>query len=481
MPIDLDTLTIHGAHRSMKNREFTASELAEAFLARAKDRNPEINAYLELFDDATSAAKRADEMFENGEATLMTGIPIAVKDNILIKGKIASGASKILADHVASYDATVIARLREAGAVFLGRTNMDEFAMGSTTENSAFGVTKNPHDETRVAGGTSGGSAAAVAMGGALAALGSDTGGSVRQPASFCGLVGLKPTYGAVSRYGLMATASSLDQIGTLARTVDEARALFSAIRGWDRFDSTSIPDELAQTGPVPAKLRIGIPRAFVATEGMDPEVSAAFDRTVAALKAAGHAIVDIEVPHLAYALPAYYIINPAEISANLARYDGIRYGHSVDGKDLLDVYLRSRGEGFGPEVKRRILLGTYILSAGYYDAYYNKANSLREVIRSDFARAFESVDVIATPTAPTPAYRIGEKSSDPLAMYLGDIFTVTANVAGLPAISVPMGSADSEGESLPLGMQFLAAHLGEETLFAAAKAVEGIYAKSAE
>jgi aspartyl-tRNA(Asn)/glutamyl-tRNA(Gln) amidotransferase subunit A len=350
---------------------------------------------------------------------------------------------------------------------------MDEFAMGSTTENSAYGVTKNPHDETRVAGGTSGGSAAAVAMGGALVALGSDTGGSVRLPASFCGLVGLKPTYGAVSRYGLMATASSLDQIGTLGRTVDEARELFLAVKGFDTYDSTSIPDESYSALPAKAKLRIGVPRKFVDVDGLSDEVRSAFEQTLAGLKKAGHTIVDVELPRLKYALPAYYIINPAEISANLARYDGIRYGYSSDGNNLSEVYLNSRGEGFGPEVKRRILLGTYILSAGYYDAYYNKANSLREIIRKDLDKVFEDVDVIVMPTAPTPPYKIGEKSDDPLAMYLGDIFTVTANVAGVPALSVPMGTALVDGKALPLGIQFMASGRGEELLFAAGRAVE--------
>jgi aspartyl-tRNA(Asn)/glutamyl-tRNA(Gln) amidotransferase subunit A len=473
MHSDPMTLSVREAHEAMKKGELTPLALAHAYLEHAKTENARIHAYLEFFDDIKEQAAHAAKLFKEGKESLMTGIPVAVKDNILIKGKVASGASKILEQHVAVYDATVIARLRAVGAIFIGRTNMDEFAMGSTTENSAYGVTKNPRDESRVAGGTSGGSAAAVAMGGALVALGSDTGGSVRLPASFCGLVGLKPTYGAVSRYGLMATASSLDQIGTLGRTVDEARELFLAVKGFDTYDSTSIPDESYSALPAKAKLRIGVPRKFVDVDGLSDEVRSAFEQTLAGLKKAGHTIVDVELPRLKYALPAYYIINPAEISANLARYDGIRYGYSSDGNNLSEVYLNSRGEGFGPEVKRRILLGTYILSAGYYDAYYNKANSLREIIRKDLDKVFEDVDVIVMPTAPTPPYKIGEKSDDPLAMYLGDIFTVTANVAGVPALSVPMGTALVDGKALPLGIQFMASGRGEELLFAAGRAVE--------
>ena len=470
MAIELDTLTITSAHAAMKKGEYTPLELANAFLDKAKKQNSEVNAYLEFYDDIGAQAKVADGLFASGKATALTGIPVAVKDNILVKGKVASGASKILANHVATYDATVISKLKAQGAILLGRTNMDEFAMGSTTENSAFGVTKNPRDISRVAGGTSGGSAAAVAMKGALVALGSDTGGSVRLPAAFCGLVGLKPTYGSVSRYGLMATASSLDQIGTLAHSVEEARELFLAIKGHDPLDSTSMPDELMKNAPKKTKLRIGVPRKFVDVDGLAKEVREAFEATLDGFKKSGHEVVDIELPYLKYALPVYYIINPAEISANLARYDGIRYGYS-EGENIHDVYFNSRGEGFGEEVKRRILLGTYILSAGYYDAYYNKANSLREIIRDDLAKAFKEVDIIATPTAPTAAYKIGEKSSDPLAMYLGDIFTVTANVAGLPALSVPMGK-----EKLPFGVQLMSRSCQEETLFQAGVIVETIW-----
>ena len=474
MTIELETLTIASAHAAMKKGDYTPLQLANAFLVEAKKRNSDINAYLEFYDDIEAQSRIADGLFSRGKATMLTGIPVAVKDNILVKGKIASGASKILANHVATYDATVIEKLKAQGAILLGRTNMDEFAMGSTTENSAFGVTKNPHDLSRVAGGTSGGSAAAVAMKGALVALGSDTGGSVRLPASFCGLVGLKPTYGAVSRYGLMATASSLDQIGTLAHSVDEARELFLAIKGHDPLDSTSMPDELTKEQPMETKLRIGVPRKFIDVDGLAKEVREAFEATLEGFKKAGHEVVDIDLPYLKYALPVYYIINPAEISANLARYDGIRYGYS-EGENLHDVYFNSRGIGFGEEVKRRILLGTYILSAGYYDAYYNKANSLREIIRDDLSKSFVSVDIIATPTAPTGAYKIGEKSSDPLAMYLGDIFTVTANVAGLPALSVPMGKK-IKNETLPLGIQLMGSSCGEETLFQAGSIVETIW-----
>lgn len=473
MTITLETITVASAHEAMQKGEYTPLQLAHAFLDEAKKQNPDMNAYLEFYDDIEAQAKIASDLFASGKAGMLTGIPVAVKDNILVKGKIASGASKILVNHVATYDATVITKLKAQGAILLGRTNMDEFAMGSTTENSAFGVTKNPSDTTRVAGGTSGGSAAAVAMRGALVALGSDTGGSVRLPASFCGLVGLKPTYGAVSRYGLMATASSLDQIGTLAHTVTEARELFQAIKGHDTLDSTSMSDELTKEVSQKSKLRIGVPRKFVDTPGLSQDVRDAFLSTLEHFKKEGHEVVDIELPYLKYALPTYYIINPAEISANLARYDGIRYGYSSESDNLREVYFNSRGEGFGEEVKRRILLGTYILSAGYYDAYYNKANSLREVIRDDFSKAFASVDVIATPTAPTAAYKIGEKSSDPLAMYLGDIFTVTANVAGLPALSVPMGETVDGGKRLSLGIQLMANMCHEELLFQAGSIVE--------
>ena len=398
----------------------------------------------------------------------MTGIPLAIKDNILIDGRIASSGSKILENYRASYDATVIAKLKSHGAVFLGRTNMDEFAMGSSTENSAFGITRNPVDTERVPGGSSGGSAAAVAGGMALAALGSDTGGSIRQPASHCGIVGLKTSYGSVSRFGLMPMGSSLDQIGPLTKTTEDARILFEAIRGHDENDSTSLPDYPLSAGGK----RIGVPRAFI-EKGIDPDVRTLFDATLERLKAAGYQIVDVEMPNLPYALPVYYVICPAEVSTNLARYDGIRYGLSVPADNILEVYKKTRGAGFGPEVRRRILTGTFVLSSGYSDAYYRKARTVRALIRADFERVFKDVDAIALPTAPGPAFRIGEKTSDPLAMYLEDIFSVTANLAGVPAISVPCGTVKRDASDLPVGFQLMGPVRGEGCLVSIGSDIE--------
>lgn len=469
--MDLSTLTIAEARRALDAKEYSALDLTEAYLAAIEEKDKDIHAYLEVWaDSARAEAKAADAMMAKGEAKALTGIPLAVKDNILIEGRTASSASKILEHYTASYDATVIVKLKAQGAVFLGRTNMDEFAMGSSTENSAFGPTRNPHDTSRVPGGSSGGSAAAVAAGMALAALGSDTGGSIRQPASHCGLVGLKPTYGAVSRFGLMPMGSSLDQIGPLSKTMADAHMLFEAIRGYDENDSTSTPDTFYATRPL--KRVIGVPRAFIAS-GVEPDVLAAFEQALSRLEKAGYEIRDVEMPNLPYALPVYYIICPAEVSTNLARYDGIRYGLSVPADTIHEVYTKTRGQGFGPEVRRRTLIGTFVLSAGYADAYYRKARSVRELIRSDFARVFDSVDAVALPTAPGPAFRIGEKASDPLAMYAEDIFSVTANLAGVPAISVPSSTVEREGKQLPVGFQLIAPHGGEETLFAIGKDVE--------
>lgn len=467
--MDLAKLTIKEARRALDAKEFSALDLTNAYLENIARRDGEIHAYLEVWaDSARKEAKAADALIAAGKSKPLTGIPIAVKDNILIKGRIASSASKILEKYVASYDATVITRLKEQSVVFLGRTNMDEFAMGSSTENSAFGVTKNPVDTSRVPGGSSGGSAAAVAGNLALAALGSDTGGSIRQPASHCGIVGLKTTYGSVSRFGLMPMGSSLDQIGPLTKTVKDTKIFFDVIRGHDARDSTSIPDYALQGGGK----KIGVPRAFL-KEGVEPDVLAVFNATLERLKAAGYTIEDIEMPNLPYSLPVYYVICPAEVSTNLARYDGIRYGLSLPADTIQEVYSKTRGTGFGSEVRRRILIGTFVLSSGYADAFYRKARAVRELIRADFKKAFQSYDAIALPTSPGPAFKIGEKVNDPMAMYLEDIFSVTANLAGVPAISVPAGVVERDGTNLPVGFQLMAAHEGEGALFTIGADVE--------
>ena len=475
MEINVHELTIEKAHKHLSNGDFTAVELADAFLKSAKSKNEDINAYLEFYDDIESQAKEADKMFKEGKAGLLTGIPLAMKDNILVHGKTATASSKVLEGYTATYDATVIKKLKKAGAVLLGRVNMDEFAMGGSTENSYYGVTKNPHDMERVSGGSSGGSAAAVAMDGALAALGSDTGGSIRQPGSFCGVVGLKPTYGVVSRYGLMAMASSLDQIGPITKTVAGAEAVFDVISGYDKMDSTSVPKEVSEKYKKEKKKKytIGVPADFVYTEGVDEEVVSNFKESLEHLKKLGHTVKEVSLPNLKYSLAAYYIIMPAEASTNLARYDGVRFGLLEEGKDLFEDYAKTRGVGFGKEVRRRIILGTYVLSSGYYDAYYNKAVSVRNVIQKDFEKAFEDVDLLATPTVPTPAFKIGEKIDDPLQMYLEDIFTVPANLVGVPAISVPSGYTEMEGKKIPLSMQFFAPHFQESDLFAIGKDLE--------
>ncbi|MCR4325279.1 MAG: Asp-tRNA(Asn)/Glu-tRNA(Gln) amidotransferase subunit GatA [Patescibacteria group bacterium] len=474
--MDTMQLTIAEARRALDAKEYSALELTEAHLDAIAKKDGEIHAYLEVWaDSARAEAKKADEMIARGEAMPLTGIPLAIKDNILIEGRIVSSASKILESYRASYSATVIDKLRAQGAVFLGRTNMDEFAMGSSTENSAYGTTKNPHDLARVPGGSSGGSAAAVAAGMAMGALGSDTGGSIRQPASHCGVVGLKPTYGAVSRLGLMSMGSSLDQIGPLAKSVEDARTLLASISGYDENDSTSLPANSEQR-TANRKLRkvIGVPRAFVKS-GVETDVLALFEETLARLEKAGYEIRDTEMPNVAYSLPVYYVICPAEVSTNMARYDGIRYGLSVPADTIQHVYTKTRRAGFGAEVRRRILTGTFVLSSGYADAYYRKARAVRQLIREDFRRAFDAVDAIALPTAPGPAFKVGEKSQDPLAMYAEDIFSVTANLSGTPAISVPSGTVEREGKSLPVGFQLIAAHGAEETLFAIGSDVENI------
>ncbi len=471
--IDLKNLTIKKAHEALIKGEYTSVELASAYLEQIKKTDGDIHAYLEVYSDVLEQAKKADEIIKSGKATVLTGIPISIKDNILIKGRVASSASKILENYVATYDATVIEKLKKEGVIFIGRTNMDEFAMGGSTENSAYGPTKNPFDVERVPGGSSGGAAASVASNEALVALGSDTGGSIRQPASFCGLVGLKPTYGAVSRHGVMAMGSSLDQIGPFGKTVEDVEILFNTIKGQDVMDSTTIPNKTSEVLKE-NKMKIGVPRDFLNMGGIDESVVKSFEESLEKLKSLGHEIVDIELPNLKYSLAVYYVIVPAEVSSNMARFDGMRFGKRLSGKDGIEDYFLSRQAGLGKEVKRRIILGTYVLSSGYYDAYYNKANIVRELITNDYKKAFEKVDVIITPTTPGPAFKIGEKAGDPLKMYLEDIFTVPINLAGVPAISVPFGFKEVGDKKLPLGIQFIAKHGGEEILFAISKDLLG-------
>lgn len=463
--MDIKNLTIKQAHELLISKKMSVLELVEATLKVAEGIR-DLNAYLEIFDDVREQAKVAQKMIDEGRAEMMTGIPVAMKDNILIKGRIASASSKMLENYVATYDAFVTRKLRSAGAIFIGRTNMDEFAMGGSTENSAFGVTKNPYDKTRVPGGSSGGSAVVLSSGACLGALGTDTGGSIRQPASFCGVVGLKPTYGSVSRSGLIAMASSLDQAGPFGKTVEDAEIIFDCIKGHDEMDSTSSLDD--STIKVSGKPKvIGVPWDFIRTEGVEKSVLENFEQSIKKLEREGYEVREIDLASLKLGLSVYYILMPAEVSSNLARLDGVRYGYHADGANLLEDYMRSRGEGFGREVRRRILLGTYVLSSGYYDAYYGRACAVRDILKNDLAKVFEDVDIIATPTTPTPAFKIGEKSNDPLQMYLADIFTVPVNIAGVPAISVPSGFADEDSVKLPLGIQFIAPHFGEGALFA--------------
>ncbi len=473
--LDLKTLTIEKAHDMLVNKEISVRDLVFAYLDAAEKINPEIHAFLEFFDkhpDFGDRIKKAQDMIDNGTATQLTGIPYAVKDNILIKGHIASAASKILENYTASYSATVIEKLDAAGAICIGRTNMDEFAMGSSTENSAYGMTKNPIDTTRVPGGSSGGSAAAVAANMCLFALGTDTGGSIRQPAAFCGIVGMYPTYGSTSRYGAIAMGSSLDQIGPFAKNVTDTQIVFDVINGYDTMDATSLLPETREKlrGAASIGKVIGIPRKLLEQPGIDTEVKKNFEESLQKLKNAGYEIRDIELDTAPLGLAVYYIVMPAEVSSNLSRFDGMRYGLRVPGKDLLDTYLKSRAQGFGPEARRRIMLGTYVLSAGYYDAYYNKAIQVRNAMQAEFKKVFESgVDAILTPTTPTTAFRPGEKA-DPLSMYLADIFTVTANLCHIPGISIPSG-IDHQG--LPFGIQFMANQGREDILFGITKGFE--------
>jgi aspartyl-tRNA(Asn)/glutamyl-tRNA(Gln) amidotransferase subunit A len=500
--INLQNLTIKKFNEGLRNKDFSAFEITEAFFNAIKEKDGKINAYLRLTKDlALSQANKADMELARGlpagrqgkEMGMLAGVPLAIKDNILIEDEPATAGSKILQHYRAAYDATVIKKLKSADAIFLGKTNLDEFAMGSSTENSAFKITKNPHDLERVSGGSSGGSAAAVSADIAVAALGSDTGGSIRQPAGFCGVVGLKPTYGAVSRYGLIAMASSLDQIGPITKTVEDAAILFKEISGQDDLDSTSLDVKYGEELLNPKledirKLKIGLPKEYF-SGGLDKETESAVNQAINLLKSLKLEFKEISLPYTKYSLSTYYIINPAEISANLARFDGIRYSRVSSippaprlrraGKNqvssLKDIYFNQRGKGFGDEVKRRIILGTFVLSSGYYDAYYAKAQKVRKLIKEDFDRAFKEVDVILTPVSPTTAFKIGEKIDDPLAMYLSDIFTIPVNLAGLPAISIPVKKYKINGGELPVGFQLIAKPFREADILAIGQYYEKI------
>jgi aspartyl-tRNA(Asn)/glutamyl-tRNA(Gln) amidotransferase subunit A len=474
--MELYELTMEEARARLDGKEISAEELTRAYLDRIEALDPQVNAYITVAADSAMAdAAAADRAIAAGEAGPLTGIPISVKDVICTKGLRTTCASRILENFVPPYDACVVEKLRAAGAVILGKVNMDEFAMGSSCENSAFFPTRNPWDLSRIPGGSSGGSAAASAAGLSLGSVGTDTGGSIRQPASHCGVVGIKPTYGRVSRYGLVAFASSLDQAGPLGRTVGDCARLLGVLAGYDSRDSTSVdrpvPDYAAALSAGVKGLRIGLPAEYAEADGLDPEVREAVDGAVRTLESLGAETVPVSLPHTQYAVAAYYVIAPSEASSNLARYDGVRYGfRAPEAENLMDMYRKTRSAGFGSEVQRRIIIGTYALSAGYYDAYYGKASQVRTRIMDDFRTAFESCDVIASPVAPTPAFPIGEKTDDPLTMYLSDIFTLSANLAGVPGISVPCGFS---GGGLPIGLQLMGPHFGEERLIAAGKALE--------
>jgi aspartyl-tRNA(Asn)/glutamyl-tRNA(Gln) amidotransferase subunit A len=471
--LDLTDLTIHEAHRLLRDKKISSVELTEAYLERIKQVDPKLKAFVTVTEEiALGQARRADETIAAGNGGPLTGVPLAIKDVICTKGVRTTCSSKMLENFVPPYDATVMEKLNAAGAVMLGKANMDEFAMGSSTENSAFFPTRNPWDLERVPGGSSGGSAVAVAAGEAVGALGSDTGGSIRQPAGFCSVVGLKPTYGRVSRYGLVAFASSLDQIGPLTQDVTDCALLMNVISGHDNRDSTSVPE------PVPdymkslkadlKGMRLGIPKEYY-VEGMQSGVAAVMQAAIKKLEDLGAKLDEVSLPHTPYSLAVYYIIAPSEASANLARYDGVKYGYSYKGDTMWESMEKTRGNGFGPEVKRRIMLGTYALSAGYYDAWYLKAQRVRTLIRREFDAAFEKYDALITPTSPTVPFKIGEKTADPLSMYLSDVCTLPINIAGVPGISIPGGFVDG----LPVGMQIIGKHFSEETLLRIAFAYE--------
>jgi aspartyl-tRNA(Asn)/glutamyl-tRNA(Gln) amidotransferase subunit A len=479
---------IRDLHEKLINQEITSEKLTEEYFSRIKEKDPEIKAYLSLNEEfALDKARAVDKKIKNGEEVdLLAGIPCGVKDVICTEGIVTTAGSKVLEEFVPPYDATVITKIKECDSVILGKTNTDEFAMGASTENSAYQITKNPHDTTRVPGGTSGGSTAAVAADECVWALGSDTGGSIRQPSSFCGTVGLKLTYGTVSRYGLIAMASSFDQIGPVTKSVEDAAIVLSRISGRDRKDSTSMPtvDKKCEDllgGADVRGLKIGLPKEYFETEGLDPKVRKIIEQGIEKYKNLGAEIVEISLPSGKYALAAYYVIVPSEVSSNMARFDGMRFGKSVGaesekmGEDLtlLDIYLKTRAKYLGKEVKRRIMLGTYALSAGYYDQYYLKAQKVRALIRKEFEEAFKKVNLILGPTAPTPAFKIGEKMENPLEMYLADIYTAPANIAGLPAISIPCGTIKEEGKNLPVGLQLMGRWFDEETILSAAHVFE--------
>ena len=474
----LNQLTISELTARLARREVSAREAAQSCLDQIARVDGQIHAFISHdVADALAQADAADKLIASG-ATLaqkpLLGVPLAVKDVLAVKGQPLNCGSKILGNFVSPYDATVIEKLKAAGAIVFGRLNMDEFAMGSSTENSAFGLTRNPWDTSRIPGGSSGGSAAAVAADECIASLGSDTGGSIRQPAALCGCVGMKPTYGRVSRYGLVAFASSLDQIGPFTKDVRDSATLLQALSGVDPRDSTSVPQPVPDyaaslTGDIKG-LKIGLAKEYM-IGGLDPEVKASVDAAVKQLEKLGAEVVEVSLPHTDYAVATYYIIATAEASANLARFDGVRYCARVDGSDLFEMYAKTRGAGFGPEVKRRIILGTYVLSSGYHDAYYLRAQKVRTLIRNDFLKAFEKVDAIVTPTTPTAAFKIGEKSGDPLQMYLSDIFTISCNLAGICGLSLPCGFTKSP--QLPIGLQLLGKPFGEETILKIAHAYE--------
>lgn len=481
MKTDLTELSLIEISDGVKNRQFSCREVTEAYVDKIRKTDKKLNAFLEVFDDVYEQADLVDQTVRNSSRIDLEqkfggvgGVPIAIKDNILVQGKYTAAASRILDGYKATYDAKVISNLKNKYAVVLGHTNCDEFAMGGSTEHSAHGPTRNPYDLDRVPGGSSGGSAAAVAARLCGGALGTDTGGSVRQPAAFTGIVGFKPTYGSISRSGVIAMASSLDQVGTFATRVRDTHALNEVLVGYDPKDATSFPDSLrSQAARQPHAKVLGVPQAFV-EEGLHPDVKANFEKTLSLLQAAGYTIEPVDLNYIKAAIAVYYVLMPAEASTNLARYDGVKYGLHEDGADLLDDYIRTRAEGFGNEVRRRILLGTFVLSSGYYDAYYRKAMAVRYKMREELQAVFaRGIDAIITPTAPTPAFKIGEKLDDPLSMYLEDIFTTPANIMGLPAISVPAGLSQ---EGLPIGVQLMGNAHQDELLFTVASDVEAVW-----
>ena len=473
--MELYSLTIHELQEKIKNGDVSAMQLVGSVFSRIDAVEERVHSYIRLMkDEALAAAAIADENIKKGDIQPLTGIPVALKDIVCTQGITTTCGSHILYNFVPPYNATVVEKLRDAGALFVGKANMDEFAMGSSTETSYFGPTRNPWDLQRIPGGSSGGSATAVAADECIASIGSDTGGSIRQPAALCGIVGMKPTYGRVSRFGLIAFASSLDQIGPFTKDVEDCAIMMNVLAGYDPKESTSVkaevPDYRQYVGRDIKGFKVGIPKEYF-IEGIDPEVSLAVKKAIEVIEKCGGQCIDISLPHTQYSVAVYYIIAPAEASSNLARYDGVKYGfRTADARDLAEMYQKTRMEGFGAEVKRRIMIGTYALSAGYYDAYYGKASQVRALIRQDFDKAFKQCDIIITPTTPTPAFKIGEKTDDPLQMYLSDIFTISTNLAGIPGISVPCGFTAA---GLPIGVQFLADHFEEGKLLQIASAYE--------